>query len=256
MIDNQVKQLSYDLRLFGIHETFARHAAVAASQSLHPTEFLKLVLEEEVLHRRNKKAKVLMTKAKFRTSVDLEDWDSSYNRGMAKAKFRELASLHFYHQKQNLIIVGATGHGKTHLGISLGRQLCKSNISTVFLPMNFLFEEARAQKSAGKYVSYIKKMTKTDVLLLDDFGLRNYTHDEANVLVDLLEDRYQKTITIITSQVDPLGWRSLFEDPVIGDAIVDRLVNPATTIKLEGGSYRERLKSNLPAGNKNVVSTL
>lgn len=254
MIEEQVKKLSYELRLYGVHENFSRQAEVAASQSLHPNEFLKLILEDEALYRRNKRAKTLLSKAKFRTNVDLEDWDSSYDRGIVKAKFKELSSLNFYHQGHNLIIIGATGHGKTHLGISLGRQLCKNNISTAFIPVNFLFEESRAQRSAGKYVNYIKKMTKTEILLLDDFGLRNYTHDEANILVDLLEDRYGKTTTIVTSQVDPKGWRSLFEDPVIGDAIVDRLINPSTKIKLQGGSYRERIKGKLPAGNNQLVS--
>lgn len=255
MIEEQLKKLSHELGLYGIHESFHRHADLAAHQSLHPNEFLKLVLEEEILFRRNKRAKTLLTKAKFRTSVDLEDWDNTYERGIPKAKFKELAHLVFYHKNENLILVGTTGHGKTHLAISLGRQLCKNNISTIFVPVNFLFEEAMAQRAAGKYISYIKKMTKTSVLLMDDFGLRNYTHEEANVLVDLLEDRYGKSVTIVTSQVDPKGWRGLFEDPVIADAIVDRLVHPSTIIELKGGSYRERIKENLPRGKNNIVST-
>lgn len=255
MIEEQVKKLSHELRLHGIHESFQRHADIAASKSLHPNEFLKLILEEEAIFRKNKRAKTLLSRAKFRTNVDLEDWDNSYDRGITKTKFKELAHLDFYHKNENLILVGTTGHGKTHLAISLGRQLCKSSVSTIFLPVNFLFEEARAQRSAGKYVAYIKKMTKTNVILMDDFGLRNYTHDEANILVDLLEDRYGKSITIVTSQVEPSGWRSLFEDPVIADAIVDRLIHPATTILLKGGSYRERIKEKLPTGKNNIVST-
>jgi DNA replication protein DnaC len=254
MIEEQVRKLAHELRLHGIHESFQRHAEIAAAKSLHPNEFLKLILEEEVLARRNKRAQSLLSRAKFRTNVDLEDWDNSYERGIPKAKFTELAHMDFYYKKENLILVGTTGHGKTHLAISLGRQLCKSNISTVFLPVNFLFEEAMAQRSAGKYVSYIKKMTTTNVILLDDFGLRNYTHEEANILVDLLEDRYGKSIVIVTSQVDPKGWRSLFEDPVIGDAIVDRLIHPATTIILTGGSYRERIKEKLLRGGNSIVS--
>ena len=255
MIEEQVKKLSYDLRLYGVHENFDRHAQLAATKSLHPNEFLKLVLEDEVFYRKDKKAKSLLSRAKFRTNVDLEDWDSTYDRGLTKTKFKELALLNFYYKKENLILVGTTGHGKTHLGISLGRQLCKHNVSTVFLPVNFLFEEARAQRSAGKYVNYIKKMTRTEVLVLDDFGLRGYTHDEANILVDLFEERYGKTVTIVTSQVNPKGWRTLFEDPVIGDAIVDRLINPATVIELKGGSYRERIKKELPTGKNNIVSS-
>lgn len=249
MIEEQVKNLSYSLRLFGVHEHFKRQVDTAVTNSLHPAEFLKLILEDEALYRKNKRAKTLLTKAKFRTNVDLEDWDCTYDRGLNQQKLRDLSQLNFYHKSENLILVGKTGRGKTHFAISLGRRLCQNQISTAFLPVNFLFEEAMAQKSAGKYVNFIKKMTKIEVLLIDDFALRSYTHDEAGILVDLLEDRYSKSITIITSQVNPEGWKTLFEDPVIGDAIIDRLINPATRIELKGDSYRERLKKqNLPKG--------
>lgn len=87
----------------------------------------------------------------------------------------------------------------------------------------------------------MKKLTKLDVLILDDFGLRNYTHSEATFLVDMLEYRTQKGSQIITSQVEPQGWRSLFEDPIIADAVVDRLINPSMQFIIKGGSYRTKL---------------
>jgi len=88
----------------------------------------------------------------------------------------------------------------------------------------------------------VQRLKQIPVLILDDFGLRSYTHDEANVLIDILEERYRKGVVIITSQVDPQGWPKLFEDPVIADAIIDRLTNPSRQVVLKGGSYREKLK--------------
>ncbi|OFZ05159.1 MAG: hypothetical protein A2X97_09405 [Bdellovibrionales bacterium GWA1_52_35] len=89
----------------------------------------------------------------------------------------------------------------------------------------------------------VKRLKQVPTLILDDFGLRNYTHEEATILVDMLEERYQKGSVIVTSQVDPKGWKKLFEDPVIGDAIVDRLTKPSRTVKFTGSSYRDKLKS-------------
>jgi len=102
-------------------------------------------------------------------------------------------------------------------------------------------EEIHSQKIAGRYLIFVRNINRAQILILDDFGLRNYTHDEATSLVDILEERYRKGSVIVTSQVDPRGWVKLFEDPVIGEAIVDRLVNPSQKIALKGGSYRERL---------------
>jgi DNA replication protein DnaC len=151
---------------------------------------------------------------------------------------------------ENLLILGKTGEGKTHLAVALGRRLCAENISTLFMPVNFLFEEVLAAKAAGKYLNYVRRLTTVKVLILDDFGLRNYTHDEANVLVDLLEDRHRKGSVIVTSQADPRGWPKLFEDPLIAEAVVNRLEHPSQRLHLKGGSYREKLQSSLPAGKK------
>ena len=256
MINDQMRIISHSLRLFGVHAGFEARAAQAASQGLNHLEFLRLVLEDEVLQRKERVAKGLTTRAKFRTLANLEDWDQSFERGLTKLKLRELAALSFLQANENLLIFGKTGEGKSHLAVALGRRLCAESISTLFLPVNFLFEEVQAAKASGKYLSYIKRLTQTKALILDDFGLRNYTHEEANVLVDLLEDRHRKGSVIITSQVDPRGWQKLFEDPVIAEAIVNRLEHPSQKLNLKGGSYRDKLQSSLPAGKKLVNKEL
>lgn len=117
--------------------------------------------------------------------------------------------MSFFHALENLLIVGKTGQGKTHLSMAIGRKLCQENISAVFLPMNFMFEEVLAARTSGKYLNYVRKLTQSKVLVFDDFGLRNYTHEEATVLVDILEDRHRKGSVIVTSQVEPKGWLKL-----------------------------------------------
>jgi DNA replication protein DnaC len=241
MIQEQVRKISYELRLYGLHSAFEARSKEAQSQGLQPLEFLLLLLQDELLERKNRLAKSLVTRAKFRGHSDLEDWDSSFDRGITKQKMRELSALSFFHAKENLLICGKTGEGKTHLAMALGRRLCQQGNSVAFLPINFFFEEVLAARASGKYLGYLKRLRQTQVLVFDDFGLRNYTHEEANTLVDLLEDRARKGPVIITSQVDPKGWEKLFEDPVIAEAVVDRLKNPSQKITLAGGSYREKL---------------
>ena len=241
MTADQVRLLAHQLRLFGVHANFERRAAEALAAAMHPLEFLKLVLQDESLFRKDRVAKILATRARFRSAAELEDWDTTFDRGIPKARLAELASLAFFANKENLLLLGKTGEGKTHLAIALGRRLCADGIQTVFLPVNLLFEEVAAAKAAGGYLKFLKKLNKAKALVLDDFGLRAYTHEEATVLVDLLEDRYRQGVVIVTSQVDPRGWLKLFDDAVIAEAIVDRLRHPSQRVTLKGGSYRERL---------------
>lgn len=243
---DQVRLLSHGLRLFGVHAGFEKRAAQAQSEGLSHLEFLRLVLEDEGLQRKDRVAKSLTTRAKFRSHASLEDWDTSFDRGITKAKLRELAALGFLHANENIVVLGKTGEGKSHLAVAIGRRLCSESISTLFMPVNFLFEEVQAAKAAGKYLAYIKRLTLMKALILDDFGLRNYTHEEANVLVDLLEDRHRKGSVIVTSQVEPRGWQKLFEDPVIAEAIVSRLEHPSQRLNLKGGDYRQKLQLPLP----------
>ncbi len=238
---DSVKTLTHKLRLFGFHSAVEKRLAEVQGQDLDHAEFLRLLLEDEILSRRGQVTKRLIAKARFRVPVDLEDWDLSFDRGVPKAKLNELAHGSFHHARQNLVILGKTGEGKTHLAQAVGRRLCQNEIRVAFASVNLLMEEIQSQRIAGRYLIFIRNFNRAEVLILDDFGLRNYTHEEATCLVDILEERYRKGTVIVTSQVDPRGWIKLFEDPVIAEAVVDRLVNPSQTITLKGGSYRERI---------------
>lgn len=243
MIDT-VKSLAGKLRLRGIYHGLERRVAESLESSLHPSEFLRLLLEDEVLSRKNDYAKTLTKRAKFRSACDIESWDQNRPRGLSKAKLKDLTSGNFYQRKESLIICGPTGVGKTHLAIAIGRMLCQNEMTVSFWSLNLLFEQIQAERAAGKYLSFINRVVKSDVIILDDFGLRNYSHDEAMSLLEILEERYSKSVAIITTQIEPDGWRKLFEDSVISDSIVDRMTGPSDKITLTGESYRKNKKSN------------
>jgi len=239
-----VLETAQKLRLYGIHDALERRCEEALAGSLHPSELVRLLLEDEQLKRKDSLAKRLTTRAKFRSQCDLHNWDKSFDRGITKQRLKELAVLNFYYKKQNLLILGSTGVGKTHLAIALGRLICQEGASVQFCSINLLFEQIEAERLAGRYLGFIKKITRISTLILDDFALRAYSHDEANVLLEILEERYGLGINIVTSQVDPKGWRTLFEDQVVAEAIIDRLLNPADTLQLKGDSYRKKLNPN------------
>jgi len=253
---DQIKSLTHKLKLFGIHNAIERRYAEMKAHNLDPLDMLRLLFEDETLQRKDALTQRLTTKAKFRSYADIEDWDFSFDRGLPKPKLVELAKGSFYHNKENLILMGKTGEGKTHLAQAIGRRLCQEQISVAFTPLNLLFEEIACQKLAGRYLVFIRNLNRHHIVILDDFGIRSYTHDEACTLMDILEERYHKLPVILTSQVDPRGWLKLFEDPVIAEAIVDRLVNPSQKIILKGGSYREKigLKQTTKSNPKQVDS--
>lgn len=240
-IVNQVKQKASQLRLHGLVETMELRTEEALSSSQHPLDYLLMLLEDEGLHRKNKATQRLIAKGRFRLAADLEDWDMSFDRGLTKQMLRELSLLNFYHNKENLLIVGKTGCGKTHLSVSLARRLCYEQISTIFFSTNLFFEEVAMQRASGQYLSFLSKLTKASVLVFDDFGVRKFTHEEAMILLDLLEARYQKGTLIISSQVDHKGWLKLFDDAPTAEAIVDRLTSPSQQVVLASESYRARL---------------
>ena len=249
-----MRNMSHELRLFGVHNGIDRLSNIAVKDGLHPLEYLRLVLDEERRYRQERSAKALKTRAKFRSDAELEDWDHEFSRGLTKAQFKDCTSLRFYENRENLLIMGSTGTGKTHLAIALGKKFCVENIRVQFYSVNFLFEEALGEKLSGRYLQFIKRIRTASVLILDDFGLRSYTHEEAQVLIDILEERYLKGSTVVTSQVDIHGWDKLFADPVISEAIIDRLSQPSQKVILKGKSYREKAKPKKEVESERALS--
>lgn len=239
-------ELLNDLKFFGIKNSLDYRLNEAIKDNLTHQELLTFLLEDERLYRQNKRSEMLRKRAKFKDRVYLEEFEVSTNRGISKSLVKQFKTLQFVENSENLLFIGGTGAGKSFLAQAIGHEACACGIETFFISANRLFKEIEMAEAQGTYLTYMNRLSqRVRLLIIDDLGLRNYTHKEANIFYEILEDRYRKGSVIITSQVKALGWKTLFEDEVIAEAIFDRLTACAHMVDVKGESYRgkERKKN-------------
>lgn len=236
-------ELLNELKFFGMKSSIEYRVTEAIESNLSHQDFLVLLLEDEHLYRKNRRCEALKKRAKFRSKAYLENFEITSDRGISKSMIQDFKSLRFIEGHQNLIFLGGTGAGKSFVAQAIGHAACSVGIEVLFVSLNRLFKELEMADKQGTYLTYMKRLReRIKLLIIDDMGLRSYSHQEATILYEILEERYQKGSVIVTSQVSPLGWKSLFEDPVIAEAICDRLTACAHTIEVKGKSFRGRHK--------------
>lgn len=231
-----------ELKFFGMKESFDYRLSEAMESNLSYQDFLTILLDDENLYRKNRRSEMLRKRARFKDKVTLEDFKASAKRGVTRSMIQQLKTLNFIESNENMILVGGTGAGKTFLAQAIGHAACASGVETFFITANRIFREAEAAEASGTYLNYLNRIKRASLLIIDDFGLRNYGHQEATFLLEILEDRYQKSPVIITSQIKPQGWKTLFEDSVICEAILDRITSCAHIVEVKGESYRANHK--------------
>jgi len=234
----ELKKLFSELKLFGMRESIDYRLTSLAKGGLGHEEMLRLLIEDEQLYRSNAKADRLRKKATFKDVVLLSDFDCDVKRGVSKIMIKEFQTLNFLKSFENIIFVGGTGVGKSFLAQAIGHCACLAGKDSKFIAINYLFEQFKAAQKAGHVLSFLKRFSTYEILILDDLGLRKFTHEEATLLYQIVEDRYQKGSTIITTQVRPPGLRDLFDDQVMAEAVIDRLTSNAHIIEIKGSSYR------------------
>lgn len=234
----EAEQLLTDLQLHGMKSSLQYRLGEVTQLNLGHQQFFTFLLEDERLYRKNRRTETLRKRAKFREVAHLEEFKVASDRGITKALIQQFKTLHFIEGFQNLFLIGGTGAGKSFLAQAIGSECCASGYETLFISVNRLFMEIDMAEAQGNYLNYLARLSKVRLLILDDFGLRNYSHKEATIFYEILEDRYRKGSVIVTSQVRPQGWTTLFEDKVIAEAILDRLMASAQTIDVKGPSFR------------------
>lgn len=235
-----LKESFSELKLYGMRESIDFRLMESAKTGLGYEDFLKLLMEDEKLSRSNLRADKLRKKATFKDTVLLEDFDTDLKRGITKIMIKELQTLNFLRGFENIIFIGETGVGKSFLAQAIGHTACLAGNDSKFISSNYLFEQYKAAERAGHVLPFLKRFSSYKLLILDDIGLRKFTHEEATLLYQIVEDRYQKGSTIITTQVKIPGLKDLFDDPVIAEAIVDRLVSNAHIIEIKDNNYRKK----------------
>lgn len=202
-------------------------------------ERLTLLLEHELLGRENNRINRLRKQAKLRLTATPEHIRYEPERGLRKAMVAELLSGNYLRQQQNILITGPTGCGKTYLACALGEQACRQQYQVKYFRLGRLLDELIAGRADGSYTQLMNRLAKAHLLILDDWGLEKLSARQASELLEVLEDRYQLTSTLIASQAPVEHWHQMISNPTVADALLDRLVHNSQRIELTGESQRK-----------------
>ncbi|OEU61720.1 MAG: AAA family ATPase [Desulfuromonadales bacterium C00003094] len=228
------------LKLTGMVKALSEQQQMPQIDSLGFEERLGLLVDREATERENRRLATRLKKAKLRQSASIEDLDFRRSRGLDKAMILTLAACAWISKGINILISGPTGVGKSYLACALAHKACLEGHSALYLRLPRLFEELRLAKADGRYGKLMLGYAKTDLLVLDDWGLTPMTDPQRRDLLELMEDRYGLKSTIITSQLPVTAWHEAIGDPTLADAILDRIVHNAHKIEMKGESMRKK----------------
>ena len=246
------RNLMAEMKLLGMFDSFDRLLTEATRDQWSCGAFFDAMLQAETDYRTERKTKRRIKAAKFALRPTFQDFDFTANRSISKAQIKDLYSLQWLTDARPVLLIGQTGVGKTFIAQALGLQACATGKSVLYMTFTTWLENLALARSSGTYLKFRDKMAKPDAVILDDFGMRKLTATEAQDLCELLEERSIDRSTVFTTQLPIDHWAEVIGDPVIADAIRDRLEHAALTINITGESYRGVKARKLAAKKKDA----
>ncbi len=234
------------LKLDGFARGLEEQMASLDIEGLTFEERLGLLVDREVTDRENKRLAGRLYRAKLRQTACMEDIDFRHPRGLDRSLVMTLSSCNWVREHLNVLVVGATGTGKSYISCALAHRACMEGYSALYTRVPRLFGELAIARGDGRYSKVLKSIAKVDVLVLDDWGLARLNAEERGDLLEIMEDRCGLRSTIVASQLPMEAWHDVIGDFTVADAILDRLVNNAYRIALSGDSMRRRLSGLTP----------
>lgn len=237
---NATLDLLRQMKLNGMASAY--EAVLGLPVNKHPAahELLASLTDAEVQHRAHRKMELYIRLSKLRYRATLTDIDCSTQRNFTKEQLTSLADQGYLQRGENILITGATGCGKSYLACAFGHQACVLGYRTLYFNMNLLTEQIALAKTDGTLIKWLNKIRKARLIILDDFGLQPITHPVKLIILQILEDRYERAATMICSQLPVAKWYDYIDEPTLADAILDRIIPKAHRIELKGKSLRQR----------------
>ena len=238
MLTHPMLDQLHQLGLSGMAQAFAELEASGEVATLTHADWLGLLVDREVTHRRDKRLATRLRYARLRHNAVVEDVDYRVHRGLDRALFHKLTAGEWIDAHDNLILCGPTGVGKSWLACALGHKACRDNRSVLYQRVPKLFADLALARGDGRYARIMRSLNGAQLLILDDWGLEPLDAGARRDLYEILEERYGRRSTILTSQVPIDKWHEIIGNPTYADAILDRLVHNAHRIDLAGDSLR------------------
>lgn len=237
-MNNQTLEKLRQMRFHGMHDAFKTSLENTLKEQMTQDQFIYHLVASEWDNRRNRAIARAIKQAAF-----LEEIDYTFERGLDRNQVERLAALDFIRDNKNIFITGPTGTGKSYLASALGFHACQMGYRVLYASTSKLMGQLKLAKAKGTNLTELKRIERTDLLILDDFGLQPFDSQARVTLLDIIEDRHGKRSTLITSQIPVKEWYDIIGEKTIADAVLDRIVHQSLRVELHGESLR-RKKSN------------
>lgn len=228
------------LRFYGMKRAFESTFETGKHLNYTQDEMINYLLDAELDDRKTRKINRSIRMARFRYRANVEDLIFDEQRELDKNQILRFAECEYIDRHENIIVTGATGVGKSYIASALGNQACIYGYKAMYTNMSKLIAKIKMLKADGSYLREITRMERVDLLVIDDFGLQPLDNQSRLSLLEIIEDRYEKRSTIITSQLPVDKWYEVIGEKTVADAILDRLVYSSHRIELKGESFRKK----------------
>lgn len=237
---NQIETQMNKLRLLGMAKNWAALQETRKLHELSLSEGMELLLQAEEQERDNRRFRRLEYQAGFRYKASMEELRADPTRGIDKTLISTLATGDYISKGESILITGATGCGKSFLASALGHHACVQGFKVAYFNTQKLMLKTKMARLEGTIYKFFEKLSKTNLLILDDFGLTHLEKQQQMDLMEMIEDRHGKTSTIIASQLPVASWYDVIGEETIADAILDRLVHSSYRVEIKGESLRKK----------------
>ncbi len=236
----QINTLLTSLRLHGMERSWQSLRETKQHHELSLPDGLELMLQAEEEDRKNRRFERLRKNARFRYQASIEELYLDASRGIDKSLTSELAKGDYIARGESVLISGASGCGKSFLASALGHHACAQGYKVAYYNLQKLFIRTKMARLDGSIYKFFEKTAKTDLLIIDDFGLAHFDRQQRLDMMEMIEDRHGKKSTIIASQLPVTNWYDVINEEVIADAILDRLIHTSYRIELKGENLRKK----------------